>query len=141
MIDCPVQVAISSGNISDCSTAKLEDWEPLDGECETLQQVLDLISATSYPANCTAVYVHAGNHYLTSPVNFSNEHVNIIGVGDNVSVICNYSMIHGSSGSEYMWLFENTVSVTLQNIEFYECPYPFRMLYVQNIYVTDSVFR
>ena len=135
---CPVMM-ISDMELSESQSPTHEQED--DGECMTLQQVLNRVSLGSGPVNCTAVYVHRGDHYLTSPVNFIANSVHIVGVGNNISIICNYSKVHETRGSEYMWLFQNNRNVIIRNLNFYACPYPFRILYAKDVYVADSSFR
>ena len=147
---CPVEILVSSGELDmpDSSGMGLGDCEGLEhgpqgGGCWSLQQALDRIASSSDqdPSNCTTLRVHDGEHYLTSPVDFSSiEHISMIGVGSNVSIVCNYSKSHENGSIEYTWLFQDTASVILQNIKFYGCPYPFRMIHVQSVYVMDSSF-
>lgn len=133
---CSVMMT-SAMDPSECPSVILE----YDNECKTLQEVLNHVSRGSDPGNCAVVYVHTGDHYLTSPVNFSANSVHIIGVGNNISIICNYSEVHESSASAYMWLFENTRNIIIRNLNFYACPYPFRIQYAKDVYVADSSFR
>lgn len=133
--NCPVKWAISTNDLQNCSNIETIS----DDECKSLQQVLDMLSSLDH-VNCASISIKSGNHYLTSPVNFNARNVQMIGVGSIISITCEYSTVR-SNGSEYMWLFDNTTSVIIKNLDFYNCPYPFRILHTQHVYLVDSSFR
>ena len=136
--ECPVDLVIN-GNSTDDATDN-------GGKCKSLQEALERLSITSV-TNVTVesaiIYVHSGYHYLTAPINFSANFVNVTGIGENVFITCNYpTKPEGITGGEYYtWLFQETLSVTIENLEFYQCPYPFRILHTQNVHIIDSSFR
>ena len=135
--DCRVNVVIDSNDTYGARES--------DVDCKPLQEVLDRLSSTSnqnYSMDSAVVYLQSGYHYLTAPVNFTVDFVTLIGVGKTVSVSCNYTTVpEDVTGGEYMWLFEERSSVTLENLDFYHCPYPFRFVQAQNVNIFDCSFR
>ena len=140
-------LVVSIGTADNCSIEMTvdNDLEPSEysgsgrDECGSLQDVLTDLDSSLNSSSSATIHIHEGEHYLTSPVQFNVECIHIIGVGSNVSVSCNYSK-SGNANIDYTWQFNHSSSVSLHNLKFYGCPYPFRMLHVQTLSVTHCSF-
>ena len=60
----------------------------------------------------------------------------IVGMGDNVSVSCDYAV-----RSNYTWSFNGLCSVRLGGIHFEGCPRPLRLENISDVEIQDCSFR
>lgn len=140
-------LVVSKGKADSCTIELTvdNDLEPPESsgsgrDCyESLQDVLTSLASSLNRSSSVTICVREGEHYLASPVQFNVEHIHIIGVDSNVAVSCNYST-SGRVNIDYTWQFNYTSSVSIHNLKFYGCPYPFRMLHVQSLSVTHCSF-
>ena len=104
----------------------------------TLQQAVEQILAQDRDTNCTSVELSSGTHTITSQTLFTAELTGLqfVGVGENVSVSCNYSV-----ATNYTWYFEQLESVVLQNIHFEGCPRPLRLDTIADVEISNCSFR
>ena len=84
------------------------------------------------------IQLPSGKHIITSQTFFSTmlETIEFVGVGNNVSVSCDYDL-----SSNYTWYFYGLSSVTLTNIHFENCPRPLRIDTVINVTIHNCSFR
>ena len=84
------------------------------------------------------IQLPSGKHIITSQTFFSTmlETIEFVGVGNNVSVSCDYDL-----SSNYTWYFYGLSSVTLTNIHFENCPRPLRIDTVINVTIHKCSFR
>ena len=84
------------------------------------------------------IQLPSGKHIITSQTFFSTmlETIEFVGVGNNVSVSCDYDL-----SSNYTWYFYGLSSVTLTNIHFDNCPRPLRIDTVTNVTIQNCSFR
>ena len=100
----------------------------------TLQQAINLLE----DCNDAQIQLPSANHIITSQTFFSTmlETIEFVGVGNNVSVSCDYDLT-----SNYTWYFYGLSSVTLTNIHFDNCPRPLRIDTVTNVTIQNCSFR
>ena len=65
-----------------------------------------------------------------------NKEIEFVGLGDNVSVSCDYTV-----RSNYTWSFNGLYSVRLRGIHFEGCPRPLRLENISDVEIQDCSFR
>ena len=106
----------------------------------TLQPTINLslsVGNTSCSA-CIRIELPAGQHTLTAQTLFptENREIEFVGLGDNVSVSCDYAV-----RSNYTWSFNGLCSVRLRGIHFEGCPRPLRLENISDVAIQDCSFR
>ena len=108
----------------------------------SLQDAIDAVliaSAGSGSSNCSSIALPAGEHILSSQVQFPTDIGSLALVGlsqQSVSVSCVYSV-----ETNYTWYFSKLESLSIQNIHFHNCPRPLRVDTVAEVEITNCSFR
>ena len=107
---------------------------------QTLQQTinLSLSGGNTLCSACIRIELPAGQHILTAQTLFptENEEIEFVGLGDNVSVSCDYAV-----RSNYTWSFNGLCSVRLRGIHFEGCPRPLRLENISDVEIQNCTFR
>ena len=146
--------------LADCDHAftvsqQLQETEcTADGSCGSLQLAVDsalLISANAASQSCISFTIPNGRHFIMAPAFFhSNLSVHFLGSGNDVTLLCSYSaspsqtLVPFSSSSDpkhYTWYFNQSESVSFENLNFEGCPYPIRLDTVATLSIRDCSFR
>ena len=120
--------------------------------CNDLQSAIDWTVETSAslfnaqgPSQGSIVEVHLmdGTHTISQPSDLQNASVNLIGLGDRVTVQCDYYADPRLGGSReiHTWYFDRSDSIMFKNIHFESCGFPFRLDSVRNVDVSNCTFR
>ncbi len=138
--------------------------------CGELQSALSFIVNTtsnnsSSPEDCVLLLIPEGEaHYITAPMFLDGINVHFLGVSETEdlsnrsglngsglqlpSVVCDYSIqvdldkIFDLSYiyTDYVLYFNYSTSISFENIEMMNCPYPIRLDTVEQIIVHNSLF-
>ena len=106
--------------------------------CGSLQSAIDILSASSAEDNCTLILLPPGTHYIDAP-RLLTTGVHLRGTAGNATVSCSY---RGSSEIEgYSWYFSHPRVVVFEDLNFENCPYPFRINGARTVAVDNCSFR
>ena len=101
---------------------------------------MEQVIADDGDKNCTTLELPSGMHRIISqtyfPANMTS--VQFVGVGEYVSVVCNYS---DYIMANYTWYFDHLKSVVIQNLHFEGCPRPLRLDTVAEVKIRSTSFR
>ena len=143
---------------ADCDHAftvnqQLQDTEcNADGTCGSLQAAVNstlLMSANTTSRSCISIIIPNGRHFITEPAFFRSDlDVHFLGSGDDITLLCSYStpplLVPFSSPSDprdFTWYFNQSGSVSFENLNFEGCPYPIRLDTVATLRISDCSFR
>ena len=119
--------------------------------CGSLQSAINNAQLISASRSCVFITIPSGRHFITATTFFhSNLSAHFIGSGDNVTLLCNYATPTSrmltpfsslSDPKDYTWYFNQSESISFENLNFEGCPYPIRLDTVATISIRDSSFR
>ena len=128
-----VPPSLAQSPLQNCSTLTINS-------SQTLQQTinLSLSGGNTSCSTCIRIELPAGQHILTAQTLFptENKEIEFVGLGDNVSVSCDYAV-----RSNYTWSFNGLCSVRLRGIHFEGCPRPLRLENISDIEIQNCTFR
>ena len=161
----------SAHSNSTCApTNTSEDWVCGDLQ-SALDSLLNLSFPTNSSSilqadDCVSIFIPAGDtHYITTPLYPGDISVHFIGISESEDV-CNSAGINGTklplpsiscnytvdvdldreldleySYIDYVLYFNQSTTVSFQNIEMTGCPYPVRFNTVDRVSIRNSLFR
>ena len=106
--------------------------------CGSLQSAIDTLSASSADDNCTLILLPPGTHYIDAP-RLLTTGVHLRGTADDVTVSCSYR--DSSEIEGYSWYFSHPRVVVFEDLNFENCPYPFRINGARTVVVDNCSFR
>lgn len=113
--------------------------------CSDFQSAINWIAETSVllVKRCVKIQLSNGRHLITQQSDMQNVSMYLIGLGEHVTVQCNYFADPNLKDSQkiHTWYFERSDSVTFQNIHFRRCGFPFRFDTTKNVFVSNCTFR
>ena len=128
--------------------------------CADLQSALITITSldlnsTSPPGdtvNCVTISVPPGLHLITAPVHLGSANVQLVGLGqgsDMTTVQCNYTVDVDEtrifdpeySYVDYTVYLNRSEFFTMSNMDFMDCPYPFRFDTLRSVVIRNSSFE
>ena len=110
----------------------------MDLEIENVFNETDINSTSS----SVAITLPNGVHYITTQTNFGDANVNFVGLGHNVTVVCEYYADNETFDSAriHTWFFNKSRSVGMENIHFRNCGFPFRLTFIQQVNIHNCTF-
>ena len=120
--------------------------------CNDLQSAIDwtveasiLFSAEGSSRN-NIVEIHlmaGGTHTISKQSDLQNASMHLIGLGDGVTVQCDYFADPrlNESWEIHTWYFDRSDSVAFKNVHFIGCGFPFRLDTVRNVNINNCTFR
>ena len=88
-----------------------------------------------------SIHLHSGTHYITKQSHFGDASVSFLGVGSGVDIVCDYNeTVGGESSLNHTWYFNQSDTVRVDNLQFRDCIFPFRMFAVGEVEITNSSF-
>ena len=119
--------------------------------CNDLQSAIDwtveasgLVSTQgSSQDNIVEICLMDGIHTITKQSDLQNASMHLIGLGNDVTIQCDYFADPGLSGSRqiHTWYFDRSDSVAFKNVHFKTCGFPFRLDTIRNVDISNCTFR
>lgn len=99
----------------------------------------DIIDSST---SSVTIFLPKGLHYVTTQTYFGNTNVNFVGLSHSVTVLCDYYADNETLDATLMhtWYFNKSRSIEMENINFRDCGFPFRFLFVQRINITNCTY-
>ena len=145
------QEQTASAGSEGSSCVRLSDLRVI---CNDLQSAIDwimhmeasgLVSRTQGPSQDDIVEIRLVNgiHTLSKQSDLQNASMHLIGLGNDVTIQCDYFADPGLNGSReiHTWYFDRSDSVTFKNVHFRSCGFPFRLDTVRNVDISNCTFR
>lgn len=128
--------------------------------CTDLQSALITIAtldlnSTSPPgdtANCVTINIPPGLHFITAPVHLGSTNVQLVGLGQGsamTTVQCDYTIDVDEtrifdpeySYVDYTVYFNRSEYFMMSNMDFMDCPYPFRLDTLRTVVIKNTSFQ
>lgn len=119
--------------------------------CNDLQSAIDwtveasiLFSAEgSNQDNIVEIHLMDGTHTISKQSDLQNASMHLIGLGDGVTVQCDYFAKPRLTESReiHTWYFDRSDSIAFKNVHFKSCGFPFRLDTVRNVDISNCTFR
>ena len=88
----------------------------------------------------TGICLPQGHHRITKQTMFYESSFVLVGT-QNTTIECDYDPLPFEEGFDYTWHFNQSRLVHFENISFINCPYPIRLITVQNVTVRNCIFE
>ncbi len=118
--------------------------------CESLDSAISFAASLSLSTSnvsqistaSVSINLQNGTHYITNQTYFGNTSVSFIGVDTEVSIVCVYNKRDDTndSFSIHTWYFDKSKAVRMDNLQFWNCSFPFRMFVVEQVSITNCSF-
>ncbi len=114
--------------------------------CPNLGAAIDLTISLhqnfTSSASHTQISLPEGSHYIFTPTNFEARSVSIVGLGENVTITCDYYADSETDDPDkiHTWFFNQSSSVELRNMNFAGCGFPFRFFAVRRVHISFCTF-
>ena len=110
----------------------------------SLQEAVDhsiaISQSHSLSQGIPTICLPQGHHRITKQTMFYESSIVLVGT-QNTTIECDYDPLPFEEGFHYTWHFNQSRLVQFENISFINCPYPFRVIAVQNVTLRDCTFR
>lgn len=129
----------TGGQCSSTANGTMVMCESLD---EAIQFSLTTTEDSATVSEPVAIVLPPGTHRIVSPAHFGSRSIAIVGIENMVTVKCEYeadpSLV--DSDSIHTWFFNHSHSVSMRNVVFESCGFPFRFFTVRNVEVRHCSF-
>ena len=127
----------AEGRSSDCT---VRDDDAVN--CKDLDSAIGYATSLEPGNSSLAITLPDGVHYITTQINFGDANVNFVGLGHNVTVVCEYYADNETFDSAriHTWFFNKSRSVGMENIHFRNCGFPFRLTFIQQVNINNCTF-
>ena len=138
--------AVATAQHSNCRSSQIQPdiyviSENVTQEHNSLQDAIDnaIVTNNSW-LGVPTICLPQGHYRITKQTTFNGSSIALVGT-QGTTIECDYDPLPFNEGFDYTWHFNQSRLVHLENISFVNCPYPFRLIAVQNVTVQDCVFR
>ena len=122
-----INVSLSYGNVTQ--------------EYTSLQEAVDhAIALNNSQSGIPAIFLPQGLHRITKQMLFYESSIVMAGT-QGTTIECDYDPLPYGEGFHYTWHFNQSRLVHIESISFTSCPYPLRLIAVQNVTIKDCTFR
>ena len=122
-----IHVSLSYGNVTQ--------------EFPSLQEAVDhAIVLDNSLSGIPTICLPQGHHRITKQMLLHESSIVMTGT-QGTTIKCDYDPLPYEEGFHYTWHFNQSRLVHIESISFTSCPYPLRLIAVQNVTIRDCTFR
>ena len=108
----------------------------------SLQEALDIVLQNGSQLEVPTICLPPGTHQIIRPLEFGLLSLRLVGCKNSTTVACDYETQHlWKNGIDFTWHFNQSQELQLQDIDFLNCPYPFRVIAVKTVTVKKCTFK